>query len=136
MILIFPMAAMFLLSAVVLIITFVTRVKAVRSRKVRLSYFTTYSSEVTDQDMLKASRHFSNLFEAPVLFYAVCLGAMIAGVQQKAFLITAWLYVIARVAHAYAHIGPNRLYPRMTVYFVSWIFLTALWVQLVIHAAL
>ena len=48
MILIYPMAAMFALSMTVLLIMFATRVRAVRSRRVRLSYFLTYDKEMTD----------------------------------------------------------------------------------------
>ncbi len=130
------MAAMFLLSAVVLVIMFVARVRAVRARRVKLSYFSTYSSELNDEAVVKTARHFSNLFEAPVLFYTVCLAAMIAGVQGKAFLIIAWLYVGARVVHAGIHLGSNRIYPRMLAYAASWIFLGVLWFQLVVHAML
>jgi len=131
--LIYPMAAMFFLSLAVLVISFLTRIKAVRARRVRASYFLTFSTPQTDEAVLKTGRHFSNLFEAPVLFYTVCLAAMITGMNSDLLTFLAWLYVGARLVHGYIHIGPNSLYPRMIAYAVSWLFLIAMWIQLLIH---
>ena len=78
----------------------------------------------------KVSRHFANLFEAPTLFYVVCLAAMVTGVTGAVMVALAWAYVAARIVHAAIHLGPNRLRWRMRAYFVSWLMLAALWVTL------
>ena len=45
----------------------------------------------------------------------------------------AWGYVAARVAHAFIHLGGNRIRYRVRVYFISWLLLLALWVHVVVR---
>ena len=138
MTLIYPLFAMFLLNAFVLGYMFRTRVRALRGGAVRLSYFRTMSGgggENLPEDAQKAARHFSNLFEAPVLFYVVCLAAMIVRYDSRAFLVLAWIYFVARVAQAFIHLGPNDVMHRMRAYFFGWLTLATMWVMLALHAA-
>ncbi len=81
------------------------------------------------------TRHFVNLFENPVLFYAACITAMVVGQGSGAMVLLAWVFVICRVLHAVVHLGSNRILPRMTVYGVGWVVLLAMWVMLVIRVA-
>ncbi len=130
--LLWPMFAMFVLSVIVLLRMVFTRFRAVKKGEVKAGYFKTYTVDGGPDDMLKASRHFSNLFEAPVLFYAVCILGMIFS-EGSLFTVLAWIYVAARVFHAYVHMGSNKLIPRMCAYFVGWLALAGLWIVLVIH---
>src|SRR5678816_693297 len=70
--LVYPMAAMFLVTVVVLVRLFRSRVAAVRAGQVEASYFRLYQGGDEPESTRKVSRHFTNLFEAPTLFY-VCL---------------------------------------------------------------
>jgi len=130
--LIYPMFAMVLLSFFVLIRLFRSRVGAVRAGEIEKSYFRLYRGAVEPEATAKNSRHFSNLFEAPVLFYVACLAAMATQKGGALILALAWAYVLARIAHAMIHLGPNRLRWRVRAYFVSWLVLLAMWVVLVI----
>jgi len=132
---VYPMFAMVLLTASVLVRLFRARVRAVSSGQVNASYYWTYQSGAEPGDAAKLSRHFSNLFEAPVLFYACCLAAMVTGRCGLVSLSLAWLYVIARIVHTYIHTGSNRLRKRIAAYFASWLVLVAMWVVLVIDVA-
>ena len=85
---------------------------------------------------MKPARHFANLFEAPVLFYAGCLAAMLAGITGWAVLSLAWAYVTARYVHAYIHLGGNRVRYRLRAYFVGWLLLLGLWVYVAAAVAL
>ena len=134
--LVYPMAAMFLLTVVVLVRLFRSRVAAVRAGQVEATYFRLYQGTVEPETTRKVSRHFTNLFEAPTLFYVACLAGMIAGVAGPVLLVLAWGYVAARAAHAIVHLGGNRLRKRILAYFVSWLFLAAMWVTLVISVAI
>ncbi len=131
-ILIYPMFAMFVLTVVVLTRMFLTRLKALKSGSVRMSYFKIYNHDAGPEEMEQASRHFSNLFEAPVLFYVVCILGILFS-EGLAFAVLAWLYVLARVAHAYIHLGPNNIINRMRAYGVSWLMLLAMWLLLIFH---
>ncbi|MBC7753934.1 MAG: MAPEG family protein [Moraxellaceae bacterium] len=126
----YPLFAMFLLSAVILIVMFKARVRAVKAGQIKISYFKTYESLNLPEDVIKTARHFSNLFEAPILFYVLCLLGMILGIDSQLFLTLAWCYVAARAVHAYVHIGLNKISVRMYVYALSWLIMLAMWVVL------
>jgi hypothetical protein len=111
---------MVVLTAIVLATLFRSRVGAVRQGLVSATYFHIYQGESEPQSSAKAARHFANLFEAPVLYYVVCLAAMITHFIGGAMQVLAWVYVAARVVHAYVHLGTNRLRHRMRAYFFSW----------------
>jgi hypothetical protein len=129
-VLVYPMLAMVLLTGSVLAILFRSRVRAVREGKVTARYYRLYQSEIEPDYAVKPARHFSNLFEAPTLFYAACLAAMVTHQATPLILSLAWIYVALRLIHAFAHLGSNRLRRRMPVYFLSWLVLLALWISI------
>lgn len=133
--LVYPMLALVLLSAIVLASMFAARVRAVKAKEVSTKYFRIYQGETEPEQAAKRARHFTNLFEAPVLFYAACLAAMVTQAGGLAMHVLAWAYVAARVIHALVHIGRNRLRPRMAVYFVGWLVLLAMWIVLAVSVA-
>jgi hypothetical protein len=133
---IYPLFAMVVLTAIVLATLFRSRVGAVRQGLVSAAYFRIYQGASEPESSAKAARHFSNLFEAPTLFYVVCLAAMITHFTGPAMQALAWLYVGARVVHAYVHLGSNRLRHRMRAYFFSWGVLLAMWIYLVIGVSI
>ena len=133
--LVYPMFAMVLLTAFVLVRLFRSRVGAVKAGQVTASYFRLYQGAVEPETTVKNSRHFTNLFEAPTLFYAVCLAAMVTQRTGPLMVALAWAYVAARVVHAAIHLGPNRLRYRVRAYFASWLVLGAMWVTLVVAVA-
>jgi hypothetical protein len=127
---IYPMFAMVVLTAVVLATLFRSRVGAVRHGLVSAAYFRIYQGAVEPESTAKPARHFANLFEAPVLFYVVCLAAMIMQFTGAAMQALAWIYVGARIVHAYIHLGGNRLRHRIRAYFFSWGVLLMMWIYL------
>lgn len=133
---IYPMFAMVLLTAVVLVILFRSRVAAVRKGLVSAVYFRIYQGEIEPESTAKPARHFANLFEAPVLFYVVCLAAMITNCTTIAMQVLAWIYVSTRVVHACVHLGANRLRKRIRAYFFSWLVLLAMWIYLVVGVSM
>jgi hypothetical protein len=133
--LIYPMFAMVLLTVVVLATLFRRRVRAVREGKVSSRYFRIYQGDSEPELSAQAARHFVNLFEAPVLFYAGCLAALAIDLGGALLLSLAWLYVSARVLHALVHLRGNRLRMRIAAYFCSWLVLLAFWISLVIAVA-
>lgn len=132
--LIYPMFTMVLLTFVILILMFRTRTRSVASGAVKASYYKTYQGDAEPEAAQKLTRHFSNLFEAPTLYYVACLAGLTMHVNDLAFLILAWAYVFARVIHAYIHLGKNKIYPRIYAYFSSWLILLAMWAYLALRA--
>ena len=133
--LIYPMFAMVLLTFIVLIRLFRTRTQSVASGAVKASFYKTFQGDAEPEAAQKLTRHFSNLFEAPTLYYAACLAGLTMHVTDLAFLIMAWAYVAARLIHAYIHLGKNKIYPRIYAYFSSWIILLVMWGYLALRAA-
>ena len=76
---------------------------------------------------VQASDNFRNLFEVPVLFYALC--AVLASAQHVSpfFVIGAWLYVALRCIHSAIHLTYNRVTHRFAVYVLSTAVLFVLW---------
>lgn len=133
--LVYPMLALVLLTACVLIVLFRSRVRMVREGLAPVSYFRVFQGSPEPEFAAKPARHFSNLFEAPTLFYAGCLTAMVAGVTDAAVIALAWGYVAMRYLHAYIHLGSNRVRYRMRVYFAGWLFLVAMWIYVAVCVA-
>jgi hypothetical protein len=133
LLLVYPMAALVVLTFVVLIRLFRSRVSAVRSGQLTIKYYRVFQGESEPESTLKPARHFVNLFEAPTLFYAGCLAAMVTGDHGLLLLGLAWAYVVARLAHAWIHLGGNRVRYRVRAYFLGWVVLLALWVHVVVH---
>lgn len=107
--LVFPMLAMVLLSFSVLVRLFRARSKLVGEGKIKLSFLLVYQGEAEPEQSAKLARHFSNLYEAPVLFYVCCVAALALNVTGSVFLLLAWAYVATRVVHTFIHTGRNRI---------------------------
>ena len=134
--LIYPMAAMVLITILVLYRMVRGRFAAVASGAVDARYYKTYQGENTEpRSAAQNARHFSNLFENPVLFYVACVVAMVSGLGGTPMLILAWLFVAMRVIHAIIHLTSNRIPQRIAAYASSWTVLGAMWVWLVYGAA-
>jgi hypothetical protein len=125
--LIYPLIAMFLLTFAVMIYMAAGRFSAIKSGAVDPRYFKTYAGTVPE-NLLLASRHFTNLFEVPVLFYVGIILAIIINIQGSWIHIWAWLFVAARVAHALIHLGGNKVRARLFAYAIGWFAVTAVWV--------
>lgn len=132
--LLFPVLAMAGLTYGVGAFLFLTRVSAIRSGQMHIKYFRTYNEGSSTLREIKASQHFTNLFEVPVLFYAAAAFAMILQVPGKGIEIAAWIFFFSRVAHAFVHIGPNRLFPRMITFFTGVFASMAMWILIAMEA--
>ena len=128
------MVAMVVLTFAVLVRLFVKRVSLAKAGEVDLAYFQTYQNGDEPSESAKLARHFSNIFEAPTLFYVACLAGMYLNLQETFLPILAWTYVGFRAVHAIIHTGHNRLRPRIGAYFGGWIVLLCMWGQLVVGA--
>ena len=130
------MAAMVLMTALVLARMVLGRVAAVRRGEVDARFYKTHQGDRGEpRAAAQRSRHFVNLFESPVLFYAGCIAAMVTGQGGGIIVVLAWTYVLFRVVHAFVHLGSNRIPARMAAYAASWIVLLGLWGTLVFRVA-
>ena len=133
--LIYPMAAMVILTFTVLIKMFRSRIAAVKAGEANPGYYKTYQEGSEPRETAQLSRHFANMFEAPTLFYAACIAGIVVGQDGNVLVILAWVYVVLRMAHAYIHTGSNKLQPRIRAYFSSWLVILAMWGTIVFGVA-
>lgn len=134
-VLVYPMAAMVLLTFLVLVRMVRGRFAAVKSGDIDARFYKTYQGTDEPRAAAQNTRHFVNLFENPVLFYAGCVVAMVTEQGTGLIVWLAWAYVVSRVVHAVVHLGSNKIPPRMAVYGVSWLLLLAMWGVLVAGVA-
>jgi hypothetical protein len=59
------------------------------------------------EDARKIANCYGNQFELPVIFYVICLIALITGKADFVMVVLAWVFVASRVVHALIHTGPN-----------------------------
>ena len=130
--LVYPMAALVLLTFVVLIRMFRARVRAVKAGEADAGYYKTYQEGKEPRAVAQLSRHLVNMFESPTLFYAACIAGMVTGQNATVLLALAWVYVAMRGIHAYVHTGRNSLPSRIKIYFSSWLVLLGMWGTLVV----
>ena len=80
----------------------------------------------------RPAQNLANLFEMPVLYFALVPLLILTGSASAAQVVLAWIFVALRLAHTVIHIGPNTVRTRARVYIASSIVLFAMWVGFVI----
>lgn len=69
-----------------------------------------------------------NLFEMPVLYFALVPLLLITHHANYLQVLLAWIFVVLRALHSFIHIGPKKVMPRFMVYLASCIVLSAMWI--------
>jgi hypothetical protein len=122
-----PAIAMVLLSAIVWIRMYFERVGEIRRRRINPQTLATSASKGEALEKVQAADNFSNLFEIPVLFYALCAILGSTGGVSAFYVAGAWLFVALRYAHSLIHLTYNRVMHRFMVYLISTALLFVLW---------
>lgn len=89
-------------------------------------------TELQPPGVANPSDNLKNLFELPVIFYALVLYLDSQGQVDAAHLVCAWVFAVFRVLHSLVHCTINHVPIRFLLYLVA---ATALWVM-VLRAAL
>jgi hypothetical protein len=69
-----------------------------------------------------------NLFEMPVLFFALVPLLLLTQKADLAQIVLAWLFVLCRITHSLIHIGRKGMPQRARIYVVSTVILMAMWI--------
>jgi hypothetical protein len=125
--LVWPAAALVLLTYVVLFAVGRRRGAAVRSGRLTLGYFRTYRGAEPPDDAVQAARHYQNLFELPVLFYALVAILIAIPFVDIVLLALAWVFVALRSVHAAVHLGGNDVGLRFRIFAAGAAVLAAMW---------
>ncbi len=128
---VYPVAALVLLTAIMTVRSGRMNLAAVRSRSVRAQQFLVFESGELPMPVQLAARNVSNLFEYPTAFYALAAFLCIFERVNLFFLIGAWLYVGLRCMHSYVHVKGESLINRFRTFGASCIVLWGLWAAFV-----
>lgn len=82
----------------------------------------------------QAANNFSNQFETPVLFYVLGILAIHVGASGWLMTALAWGFVATRIAHAFVHMGSNKLPLRSGIFFLGCLMLIAMLVGVLVAA--
>lgn len=130
--LVYPMAGLVALQFIVLFTMLILRIKAVRTRKLSPRYFKLNRGGEVPEVLAAVTQCYNNLLELPVLFYTVCLLAIVLNKVNEYLVILAWSYIVTRYIHAIILTTYNHILHRLLVFAISCVILIMMWVNLVI----
>jgi hypothetical protein len=103
------------------------RLGEMRSRRIHPQQVATSKQMGETMQNVQSADHFRNLFEVPVMFYALCAFLAITRLTTLLLLACAWGYVVLRAAHTYVHLTSNKVVRRFQVFVASTIVLYVMW---------
>ena len=121
-----PMIVQAALVAVIWVRMYVVRLGEIRRRRIDPQSLADSRGAAMFENVTSAD-NLRNLFEVPVLFFAVCLALAITDSVSTVQIALAWLYVGLRVLHSLIHVTYNRVMHRFAVYVASTLVVFAMW---------
>jgi hypothetical protein len=115
------------LTAVVTIVMYRRRDAEMVEKRIRPQAVATSPQMGALLENVTAADNYRNLFEAPVLFYAVAIVIYAAKLTDPLYVGLAWAFVAARVAHTLIHVTYNRVIHRMRAFAASLAIVWTLW---------
>jgi hypothetical protein len=122
-----PPIAMVLLTGVVWLRLGSDRIGELRARRIHPQQVATARQMSDTLQNVQSADHLRNLFEMPVLFYALCAFVAITQLTNPLLLACAWGYVVLRAYHAYIHLRHNKVVRRFQAYVASTMLLYVMW---------
>ena len=74
------------------------------------------------------SNCFDSQLQLPLLFYVLVILAWVTRQADLVFVVMAWIFVLARLAHAYVHTTSNHVPTRFWVFAVGMLVLLLMWI--------
>jgi hypothetical protein len=76
----------------------------------------------------KISNCYDSQLQLPLLFYVLVILAWVTRQADLLFVVMAWIFVLARLAHAYVHTTSNHVPTRFWVFAVGMLVLLLMWI--------
>ena len=108
---------------------FAVRVREMREQRIHPQTASTSLQMANKLKNVQAADNFKNLFEVPVVFYALCAIALAVSHVPAWLAFGAWLFVFLRVAHSVIHCTYNKVMHRFPVFMLGFVVVVALWVN-------
>jgi hypothetical protein len=115
-----PFFSMVLLTFIVWLYMYFRRLSFIASKKLKAEELTdSLLAQLSPPAVSNPSNNFKNLFEIPVVFYALVLYLFSAKQVDAMYVNAAWVFVIFRVLHSAVHCTFNLINLRFGFYLVS-----------------
>jgi hypothetical protein len=122
-----PLFVEVLLTFVLLLWTATVRTALIRSREIKMKDIALGQHNWPPR-ATQISNSYNSQFQLPVLFYVLTLLAIITRHADLLFVVMAWLFVVARLAHAFIHTGSNYVPNRFNAFAAGTLVLIAMWI--------
>ncbi|WP_371376191.1 MAPEG family protein [Thalassotalea aquiviva] len=124
----YPLVSMLLLTFVVWLYMYIRRLHYVFSHKIKAQQLhrPEQLTELIPEPINRSANNLKNLFELPIIFYALILTCFIFNWYDPLLLNFAWGFVMLRALHSIIHCTYNRVSHRFIVYMLSSICLWAM----------
>lgn len=116
-----PFFGMFLLTFIVWIYMYVLRIKYIIRQKIKPANVSTQEemSRLLPAKINNPSNNLKNLFELPVLFYALCIYLFVTSQVDSFYVYSAYTFTGFRFAHSFIQCTSNKVPIRFIFYIVS-----------------
>ena len=120
----YPFLAMMLLTMIVWIYMYSRRIYFILSNQLNVQDMTpSHLAKITPPAVSNPSDNLKNLFEVPIIFYAITLALYGSQQVDTLYLTTAWIFVALRILHSIVHCTFNLILLRFYLYFFASIML-------------
>jgi len=126
--LLLPALVLMLITLLVWVLLFIRRIAAINAQQIAPEAMQTSEkfTAMLDDRTNAPSNCLKNLFEMPVLFYAICAFISFSGAVDSIYINLAWGYVIFRAIQALIHCSYNAAMHRFYAYLASCLLLWAM----------
>ena len=129
-----PMLGMFVLTFVVWVYMFAKRIPWITNANLSNEEMTPlYFLQNTPPDVAAPSDNFKNLFEVPVIFYALCLYLYVTQQVDQIHVICAWVFFCFRALQSIMHCTANVVIVRFWLYAIATLALLVMVVRALVH---
>lgn len=115
-----PFFAMIFLTLVVWVYMYVRRIRFITSNNFTAKELTpTVFAQLSPPEVANPSDNLKNLFEIPVLFYALVLYLFVTNQVDGMYVTAAWVFVAFRALHSAVHCTFNLIMLRFYLYLIA-----------------
>lgn len=115
-----PFFATILLTLVVWVYMYIRRIRFIRSNSFSANELTPLAiMQLSPPEVANPSDNLKNLFEIPVLFYALGLYLFVTQQVDTVYVTAAWIFVMFRALHSAVHCTFNLIVLRFYLYLMS-----------------
>ncbi len=123
-----PFFGLMLLTIIVWFYMYYLRISFMVANKIKAQALATNNDvhELMPPEISTPSENLTNLFELPILFYAICIYLYVTNQVDTAYVVLAYSFLGLRVAHSVIHCTNNKVLHRFYSYMLSSVVLWAL----------